>query len=48
MKAENVLLTEVCFPDSYGVEVGCVLAQNFPFLVTSCFPDTQVKCVFID
>lgn len=32
MKDENVLLTEVCVPDSYDVEVGCILAQNFPFL----------------
>lgn len=40
MKDENVLLTEECFPDFYDVEVGCILAQNFPFLVTSYFPDT--------
>lgn len=48
MKVENVLLTEVCFPNSYGVEVGCILAQSFPFLVTSYGSDTQVKCVFTD
>jgi len=40
MKDENGLVAEVCFPDSYDVEVGCILALNFPFLVTSYFPDT--------
>lgn len=40
MKNENVLLAEVCFADFCDVEVGCILAQNFPFLVTSYFPDT--------
>lgn len=35
-----VLLTEICLRNFNDVKLGCILGQDFLFLVTSNFPDT--------